>query len=260
MTQMADAGGVSIAWEEHGSGEPVLLVHGLGYGRWGWEPLVPRLATHHRVLLYDNRGVGASDVPPGPYSARGMMADALAVLDAAGVERANVVGTSLGGMIAQELAAANPERVLRLVLMSTTPGGADAFPMPATTVELLAAASAMDPVDALRAFVENALGIDPDPDLVERILALRLADPQNPAGWQAQAVAGTTFDPGPSTIVVPTLVLHGTDDRVVDVRNADLLGSRIPDSVVETIPGGHLMFWEDPDGVTERILDFLRSR
>ena len=257
MTRLADAAGVRIAWEEHGSGTPVLLIHGLGYGRWGWEPLVPRLARRHRVITYDNRGVGRSDVPPGPYTARSMMADAVAVLDAAGEERANVVGTSLGGMIAQELAAAHPHRVERLVLMSTTPGGPDAFPMPQATVELLAAAATMDPQVVLRRFVENALGPEPEDAIVERILHHRLSDPQSSEGWQAQAAAGTTFDPGPLAVGVPALILHGADDRVVDWRNAALLGERIPGARVETMPGGHLMFWEDPDRVADLILSFL---
>lgn len=260
MTRHAKAGDVSIAWDEQGSGTPLLLIHGLGYARWGWDPLVVPLASRYRVLRYDNRGIGDSDVPDGPYSARMMMTDALAVLDAAGVDRAHVVGTSLGGMIAQELAAQHPERVDRLVLMSTTPGGSDAVPMPAVTVELLGRAATMAPAEALLAFVVNALGEAPDPELVDRILSRRLANPQDPSGWQAQAVAGTTFELGETPITVPTLVMHGTEDRVVDVGNADVLGRRIPGSQVVTIPGGHLMFWEDPGGVSSLITDFLETR
>lgn len=257
MTSFADSGGVRIAWEESGSGTPVLLTHGLGYARWGWEPLAAPLAEHHRVIMFDNRGIGESDVPAGPYTVRLMMQDAVAVLDAVGVDRAHVVGTSLGGMVAQELAAAHPERVGRLVLMSTTPGGGDAHPMPAVTVELLARAATMAPVDALRAFVENALGEEPDQAVVDRILAHRLANLQDPAGWQAQAAAGTTFDPGNLEIRVPTLILHASEDRVVDVRNAELLGSKIAGSHVVTMPGGHLMFWEDPANVIQLITNFL---
>lgn len=257
MTSKADSNGVAIAWSETGQGPPVLLIHGLGYGRWGWEPLAPLLATHFRVIEFDNRGIGESDVPPGPYSARQMMADAVAVLDAAGVGSTHVIGTSLGGMIAQELAAAHPDRVGRLVLMSTTPGGPGAYPMPQVTVDLLSQAATMDPVEALRAFVENALGDDPDPAVVGRIMAHRTSDPQDPVGWQAQAVAGTTFELGDKEIRVPTLVLHGTEDRVVDVRNAEVLANRIPGAEIVTMTGGHLMFWEDPDYVAGLIIEFL---
>ena len=107
---------MKIAWERHGAGPPLLLIQGLGYARWGWEPVVEPLARSFDVILFDNRGIGESDAPPGPYSAAELAADAIQVLDEAGVERAHVVGTSLGGMIAQELALTYPARVNRLVL------------------------------------------------------------------------------------------------------------------------------------------------
>ena len=95
---------MKIAWEECGDGAPLLLIQGLGYGRWSWEPLVTGLAERYRVLWFDNRGIGESDKPEGPYTARLMADDARQVLDEAGVERAHVVGASLGGMIANTTA------------------------------------------------------------------------------------------------------------------------------------------------------------
>lgn len=256
----ADNGDIALAWEEAGSGSPVLLIHGLGYARWGWEPLVPLLAERHRVITFDNRGIGESSVPPGPYTAETMAGDAVAVLDAAGVEGAHVVGTSLGGMIAQELALAYPARVDRLVLIATTPGAPAGHPMPEVTVRLLTEASQLDPEVALRRFVENALGPDPDPELVERIMAHRLARPQDPAGWAAQAAAGTGYAGGERArdIAAPTMVVTGTADRVVDPANADLLAEMIPNARVEKVTdGGHLVFWEHPALVAELINDFL---
>ncbi len=249
---------MKIAWEAHGNGTPVLLVQGLGYGRWGWEPVVPGLAARHRVLTFDNRGIGESDKPEGPYTARQMADDALQVLDEAGVDRAHVVGASLGGMIAQELAVIAPERVDRLVLCCTTPGGPDAFPLPEVTVKLFAEASTLAPEVALRRFVENALGDDPPTELVDEIFARRVANPPDPAGWQAQAAAGATFAGVDGTIGAPTLVLHGTADKVVDVRNAQLLADRIAGARVELVPGcGHLFFWERPDSFLEPVTEFL---
>lgn len=253
-------GDIVLAWEETGSGSPVLLIHGLGYARWGWEPLLPLLAERHRVISFDNRGIGESSVPPGPYTAEMMAGDAVAVLDAAGVESAHVVGTSLGGMIAQELALAHPARVDRLVLIATTPGAPAGHPMPEVTVRLLTEAPQLDPEVALRRFVENALGPDPDPELVERIQAHRLARPQDPAGWAAQAAAGTGYTGGERArdIAAPTLVVTGTADRVVDPANADLLAEMIPDARFEKVAdGGHLVFWEHPALVAELINDFL---
>ena len=133
----ADNGGVRIAYESFGEGPPLLLMQGHRVRALELGPVVPALAERFRVLNFDNRGIGESDVPPAPYTARQLAEDGLAVLDDAGVERAHVVGASLGGMAAQELAAGFPDRVDRLVLACTTPGGTGAVPMPAQTVALM---------------------------------------------------------------------------------------------------------------------------
>jgi 3-oxoadipate enol-lactonase len=250
----ADNAGVRIAYESSGEGPPLLLMQGIGYARWSWDPVVPALAERFRVLNFDNRGIGESDVPPPPYTARQLAEDGLAVLDDAGVERAHVVGASLGGMAAQELAAGFSDRVDRLVLACTTPGGPESFPMPERTVALMTSGA------TLRQFVENALADEPDADLVERILRHREATAQPFEAWSAQAAAGATFDAldRVAGIEAPTLVLHGTEDAVVDSRNSALLGLRIPDSRVELFPGGgHLFFWEQPERFTEAVTEFL---
>jgi 3-oxoadipate enol-lactonase len=249
---------MKIAWKERGTGSPVLLIQGLGYGGWGWDPVAPGLADQHRVLSFDNRGIGESDKPPGPYSTAELATDALQVLDEAGVERAHVVGASLGGMVAQELAGAAPERVDRLVLCCTTPGGPEAVPMPEVTVRLFQEASTLAPETAMRRFVENALGTPPSAELVDDLYARRVASPPDPAGWQAQVAAATSF-PGARAIAAPTLVLHGTADNVVDHRNAELLAASIPGSRVELFPGaGHLFFWEQPELFVRIVTEFLR--
>lgn len=258
MSARADSGGVGIAYEVAGDGPPLLLMQGLGYGRWGWDPVVGPLARRFSVVCYDNRGIGESDVPAGPYTARQLADDAVAVLDDAGIERAHVAGTSLGGMAAQELAAAYPERVDRLVLACTTPGGPDAVPMPPQTVALMAEAATLAPEVALRRFVENALAPGADEELVERIYRLRLANPPDPAGWQAQAAAGVGFAGVNGSIAAPTLILHGGEDAVVDVGNVQVLARRIPRARVEVLPGlGHLFFWEDPVRFVALVEEFL---
>ena len=261
MSAAAEASGVRIAWERRGAGEPLLLIHGLGYARWGWEPVVDSLAESQEVVLFDNRGIGESDAPGGPYSVRMLAEDAAAVLDAAGLERAHVLGTSLGGMVALQLALDWPERVDRLVLACTTPGGAAAAPMPERTVRLMEEAPALPVEVALRRFVENAFGPEPDAALVDRILEHRLATAQSPAAWGAQAAAGAGFDVWDSVpeISVPTLVLTGEEDAVVDPRNSELLAARIPGARLERFPGaGHLFFWEQPERFVEVVTEFLR--
>lgn len=254
---------MKLAWERHGSGEPLLLIHGLGYARWGWEPVLPGLAERFTVVVFDNRGIGESDAPPGPYTVAEMAADAVQVLDEAGIERAHVVGTSLGGMVAQELALTHPGRVGRLVLACTTPGGQKAHPMPQITVALMAEAATLEPVVALRRFVENALApatVAQRPELVHRILAHRLRTMQEPAAWAAQAAAGAAFDAHDrlGALAAATLVQHGDEDVVVDPRNADLLVELLPDARLERFPGtGHLFFWEAPERFVASVAAFL---
>lgn len=249
---------MNIKWESTGEGSPLLLIQGLGYGRWGWEPIVPGLAARHRVVSFDNRGIGESDKPAGPYTAAQMAEDARQVLDEAGIERAHVLGASLGGMIAQELAVAAPERVDRLVLCCTTPGGPATVPMPEVTMRLFAEAPSLAPEVALRRFVENALGSDPPPELVDELFARRVANPPDPAGWQAQAAAGMGFEGVEAKIAAPTLILGGTADNVVDHRNAEVLAARIPSARVELLAGaGHLFFWERPGESVRIINEFL---
>jgi len=245
---------MKIAWERTGSGPPLLLIHGLGYARWGWEPVVEPLSRSFELLLFDNRGVGGSDAPPGPYTTAGLAADSLQVLDEAGVERAHVVGTSLGGMVAQELALAAPERVDKLVLVCTHPGGARAFPMPEQTVRLFEARA------TLREYVENSLDPDPRPQLVDRILEHRVATAQPYEPWAAQAAASLGFDACDrlAGLTTPTLVVHGDGDVVVDPRNAGLLGELLPDARVKIYPGcGHLLMWQEPERFARDLEEFL---
>jgi 3-oxoadipate enol-lactonase len=259
--------GVRIGYETvetAGEGAPwVVLVHGLGYARWGWEPVVRPLAERFRLVLIDNRGIGASDVPPGPYDTATMAGDVLAVLDELVLDRAHLVGTSLGGMIAQQVALRAPQRVDRLVLVCTTPGGDPAYPLPRATVELIARMPELAPDEALRLAVHNALAdrtMAERPAVAERILHHRRTVPQDPVGWSAQAAAGTGHALGSAvaTIAHPTLVMHGDQDRVVDVRNAALLGELLPNVRVSVLPGlGHLLFWDDPDRFVTQLMRFL---
>jgi 3-oxoadipate enol-lactonase len=260
--QHAENQGVRIAYEVRGDGPTLLLMQGLGYARWGWGPLTSLLADRFTVLAYDNRGIGESDVPAGPYTTDDLARDAAAVLDSADVERAHVVGASLGGMAAQELALAWPERVDRLVLACATPGGPDVHPLPEPTLRLMQEAPALPPEVALRRFVENALSAEASTELADEIYGLRLANPPDPIGWQGQAEAATTFAAYDRLhgLASPTLVLQGSADAVVDPRNASLLGDRIPDARVEVLDGlGHLFFWEDPRRTARLITEFLEA-
>jgi len=262
-TRVARNGAVGIAYDVRGQGPPLVLIQGLGVGRWGWEPVVDRLARSFRVITIDNRGIGASDAPVGSYSTRAMAADVVAVMDDAGVESAGVVGTSLGGMVAQELALAHPERVDRLVLVATIPGGRLTAPMPLKTAYLLTWAPLMRSEQRLRGFVEHNLGPETlrrRPRVARRLMALKRAHPQSEHAWRAQATAGVLFDPlgRQRRITQPTLVLQGTADQVVNPANAELLADLIPDARLRYVDGaGHLVCWDEPRRFARVVTGFL---
>jgi 3-oxoadipate enol-lactonase len=251
---------VKIAWDSQGDGVPALLIHGLGYTRQGWGPLRERLAHRYRVISFDNRGIGESEIPPGPYTVEQLAGDAVQVLDDAGVERAHVIGASLGGFVAQVVASEQSSRVERLVLACTSPGGKDSYPLPEQTLRLMAEAPSMEPEVALRRFVENAVAPGSPAELLDEIYAYRQEHPPDPGGWAAQAGAGAAWDAGDRLegIAAPTLVVAGTADNVVDPRNSDLLVERIPGARLEWIEGaGHMLFWEKTEefaGLVERFL------
>ncbi len=261
----ADSAGVRIAYELRGTGAPLVLIHGLAYDRYGWGRLPELLAERFRVLLLDNRGVGESDAPEGPYAVSQLAADVVAVLDDAGLERTNVLGVSLGGYIAQEVALSYPRRVERLVLCSTSPGGPNAYPMPEAGLQAFARFPTLGREAGLRLMVENSLGergLRELPELAEEIYAYRLEHAPTLAAWQAQAHAGATFDAYDRVggIVAPTLVVHGGADNVVDPRNAELLGRLIPNARVEVLPDrGHLLVWEDSQAVARLVTEFLAA-
>ena len=251
---------MTLAYDVQGSGEPLLMIQGLGYGRTGWGPAPSLLAQRFRVATFDNRGFGESEITPGPYTTAQLAGDALGLLDTLEIARAHVLGISLGGMIAQELVLAAPERMNKLVLCSTTAGGPRAVPMPEKTVALMQRQSQLDPAEALRLFVENALSPDPPNGLVDEIVAYRTANPPDGAGWYAQAGAGAAHNASERLggIHAPTLVVHGTADNVVDAGNAPLLAELIPGARVELFEGvGHLLPWERPQEFVALVEEFL---
>jgi 3-oxoadipate enol-lactonase len=269
-TRYARSGSARIAYELHGrlaGWRPwLVLIQGVGFDRSGWTPVLRRLRRRFRLVLADNRGSGGSDSPDGSLTVADMAGDIVAVLDHAGVGQAHVLGVSLGGMVAQDLAFYYPERVDGLVLVSTTPGWPFGYPMPASSARLLAATGRMTPEAALSRHTENALSavtVQRHPELLDRLVDLQRSRlPADAGGWAAQVAAGAYYTGRlrPASIRARTLVLHGEADTVVDPRNGQLLASRIPGARLVTFPGlGHLLCWEDPGGFARAVTSFLRS-
>jgi pimeloyl-ACP methyl ester carboxylesterase len=268
-THYARSGDRRIAYELHGRlgrRRPwLVLIQGLGFDRSGWDPVIGGLRRSFRLVLVDNRGSGRSDLASESFTVRELAGDVVAVLDAAGIERAHVIGTSLGGMVAQELAIQHPERVDRLVLACTTPGWPFAYPMPAASVGLMASTHRMPREVALRRHVENALSahtVQHRPELVDRLVAHQRSRRTDPDAWSALASAGARYvgHLNQTRIRARTLILHGDADTVVDPRNSELLAARIPSNRLVVLPNlGHLFFWEDPRGFVDAVTSFLTA-
>jgi 3-oxoadipate enol-lactonase len=266
-TRYAASGGLRIAYKLHGSAfttrPALLLIQGLGFDSSGWGAVIGHLRRRFRLVLMDNRGIGRSAA--GSVSVPAMVGDVLAVLDDIGIGAVHVLGASLGGMIAQDLAIRHPERVDKLVLACTTPGWPFAYPMPSASVRLIAASRRLPPDVVARRHVENALSaitLKERPELVERILARQRFAVPDPAIRHGQAAAGASYVGGlrQRGIRARTLIVHGKADRVVDPRNARLLAARIPHAQLVTFPGlGHLFFWEDPAGFAVAVTSFLQD-
>jgi 3-oxoadipate enol-lactonase len=265
-TRYGRSGELRIAYELRGRMHRrpwLVLIQGMGLDRFGWEPVLRKLQRHFRLVLVDNRASGLSDRPAGVFAVADMAADIVAVLDAAGIRRAHVMGASLGGMVAQELAVDHPERVDGLVLACTTPGWPFAYPMPQASVRLIAATAGMSAGLASRRHAENALSartVRHCPELVGRLVELQGSQPADLGALRAQAAAGVLYAGGRrhTRIRARTLVLQGAADTVVDPRNGQLLADRIPGARLVIFPElGHLLFWEDPDGFADAVTSFL---
>ncbi len=265
--RFADNGSSRIAYElcSHvGRRAPwLVLIQGLGFDRSGWAPVVSALRRRFRLVLIDNRGSGRSTTADQKFTVADMAVDVTAVLDRSRIAHAHVLGASLGGMVAQELAVRFPQRVDRLVLACTTPGWPYGYPMPRASVQRMTEAASLPADVAQRSLVENALAPDTvktHPELVERIVRNQKARPGDPVSWKALANAGATYSGGmrQSLISALTLVMYGDADAVVDPRNSKLLSGRIPNSQVVVFPGlGHLFFWEEPAQFAKAVTSFL---
>ena len=255
--------GAKIYWDEQGTGDPVLLIMGLGYPSDMWYRTRPVLAETYRTIAIDNRGIARSEMPPGPYPISLMAADAVAVLDAAGVERAHVYGISMGGMIAQELTLQHPERVRSLILGCTAAGGPTAVAAEAEAGKMLMARGVMTPEEAAEAavpFIYDAATprarIDEDLDVRRRWFPRAeayTAQLQGILAWESYSRL--------PRINLATLVIHGENDRLVPVGNGKLIASRISGAKLVLLPGASHIYPTDQAEASHRaILEFLASQ
>ena len=264
----ATSNGIQIYYETHGSGEPLVLISGIGYSLWQWRKMVPYLSEHFQVITFDNRGAGQTDKPSGPYSSQLLAADTAGLLDALKIEKAIIMGHSMGGYVAQAMALDFPEKISKLILCATNFGGPRHVPVGAEAFAILT-----DPtIDPLTRFknglrVSTAPGwVDKNPELLKEWVEWRAAEPMDPAAYQAQLAVGLSlipeeaaFDNKLQRVSVPTLILFGEHDQVVPPENAKLLSEQIQGSQVEIIPdAGHFFPIETPEAASQIVIDFAK--
>jgi 3-oxoadipate enol-lactonase len=255
----ARVGDVALHYVERGSGPPLLLVPGIPAIASDWAPLAERLSGARRVIAYDNRGSGESGVTPAPYTTAQLAADAVGLLDALEIDRADVFGMSLGGMIAQELALGWPQRVHRLVL-GCTHCGLDHAARPDRDAGRAFAMETDDWGERMRALAPFAFADGVGTELLGPFIEKKVRDVQDPEGYRGQiaaALAHDTYDRLPQ-IECPTLIVTGDGDRVIPAASSDVLHERIPGSRLEVVAGaGHLFFLERPDESLRLLDEFL---
>jgi 3-oxoadipate enol-lactonase len=243
--------------------QPLLLIMGLGATLEWWWRLAPILAARYRTIVYDNRGVGRSDVPDGPYAIPAMADDAVALLDAAGVASAHVFGASMGGMIAQELALHHPARVRSLILGCTACGGRQAVPASKEVSAALSARSKMTREEAMWVMAPYIFDAGTPRERVAEDIAVRLGARVTNDGYFAQ-LAGIRAWAGThdrlAGIGMPTLVIHGETDDLVPPENGRIIARAIPGSRLVMIPhASHIFFTDQLQTSTDALLSFLDS-
>jgi len=261
------ATGPTLHYVRRGAGEPMLLIQGMSGSHVSWgEPFLAELERDFDVVAYDHRGVGHSSAVSVPFTICDLADDAAALMEILGWESAHVVGVSMGGMVAQELALRHPGRIRTLTLGCTYCGGEGSALTSSEVSSKLG--EAMMSGDRERA-IATAYEVNVSPGygadksayatFYEMATALPVAVPV--IMLQAQAIQSHDTLDRLGQIAAPTLVIHGTEDEMLPHSNAVLIAARIPGARLETLDGvGHMFWWEQPQRSAEAIRSLVRLR
>ena len=259
----AKVNGIDVFYERDGSGPAVLFLNGSGATLETSALLIEPFRRRADVLAHDQRGLGRTEIPPGPYAMADYAADALALLDHVGWERCRVFGVSFGGMVAMELAATAPDRVERLVLACTSPGGEGGASYP---LHELRARPVEERVALYRTLLDTRFTPawlaehDTDRAICELMSAGQAAVKPDEVlrGEAEQLEARRHHDVWDrlSTITCPTLVAAGRWDGIAPLANSEAIASRIPGAELRVYEGGHAFFAQDRAALPE-LVDFV---
>lgn len=253
--------GARLYWTEKGTGPPILLIMGLSFTHEMWYRTLPALGGY-RAILFDNRGMGRSDVPRGPYSIRQMARDAQTVLRDAGVSSAHVLGASMGGMIAQELALLYPRQVRSLTLACTSYSGLFArWPDFRCGRWLIGSGAGREEKDRALA---NLLYANTTPVArIQEDMGVRCGCAWTRKGFLNQFAGILMWNSyyRLPRITAPTLVLHGDQDRLIPPQNGRTVAKRIPGARFQLIQNaGHLLMTDQPEACRDALVSFLAKQ
>ena len=265
----AHVNGIDIFYKVQGRGEPLILIMGLGGECGDWVLELRAFKKHYRAVTFDNRGVGKSDKPLEPYTIKDMADDVVGLMDYLGIEKAHVLGVSMGGMIAQEVAIHHPERVRKLILGSTTAGRDEKgrhSPQLLKAMGLIEGFSDEDIKSVDIGKVMTSMNAYAFSGGLIKLLAMpycwirmKLFGIEGLKGQFEASMTHSALD-RLHLIKAPTLVITGTEDRIVSPSSSDLLASRIPDARLVKIEGGsHTVVAEQRGRFNREVLDFLRG-
>jgi pimeloyl-ACP methyl ester carboxylesterase len=265
----AQVNGISMYYRERGEGEPLVMVQGFGGGHEGWFFQARAFGEHFRVIVFDNRGIGRTERSPKPYTIDTMAEDTIGLMDALGVARAHVLGMSLGGIVAQEVAIKHPDRVMKLVLVCTHMGEGEMSDVRPDMLKALGMEEGstepnlrnVDMGDAMGTIVSLAFS-----KRLYRMVLVPLAKYQmkriGPAAYleQLEAVVGHTTAERLGQVQSRTLVITGSDDRIVSPRSSQEIARRIPDARLVMVEGGsHAFNVEMRKTFNREVVGFLRG-
>jgi pimeloyl-ACP methyl ester carboxylesterase len=256
-----DVGGAELHYLRAGSGEPMLLIQGMSATHMAWgRPFLSPLEQSFECTIFDNRGMGLSGPAQMPFTVADLAGDTIGLLDALEIERAHIVGISMGGMVAQELALAHPERIRSLTLGATYCGGPEGILMGDEDLRMLGAAMASgDREQVLRAMWEINLSPDFRADesryAAFHEMATALRGPKDVIFQQMQACAAHDTSTRLSQVSVPTQVIHGTVDRLLGVGNGLQIAALLSVEPQLLADVGHMFWWEQPERSAALVRD-----
>ncbi|MFX1589204.1 MAG: alpha/beta fold hydrolase [Promethearchaeota archaeon] len=262
---------INIFYKIHGEGIPFILIRGLSSSLDSWPPYsIEQFSKFFKTILFDNRGAGRSDMPDGNYSTKMMVDDTVGLMDALGINKVYLLGFSMGGCIAQEIVLNYPNRITKLILTSTWSGPSHGIvtPIPEENPfpKMLPLMKEGNYEKMARILTSSLFPEDykkKNPHIIEKVVKNYMAHPPTPKGFEGQSAYIETFETYDrlSEIKIPTLILHGTEDRILPVENAKILAEKIPSAELILFENaGHGLIIQEYKLWTQKVIEFLKRK